>query len=136
LCNAIGIEGAAHGILVNCLAPNAATRLAQDVDPETLKLLMPVVGKFMSAMLPDFVTPLAIYLASEDAPKDHGVYSAVGGRFARIFVGVTEGWYSTRTSPCTVEDVAAHFAQIEDRTRYTVPRMLFEEYSAVADGIR
>jgi NAD(P)-dependent dehydrogenase (short-subunit alcohol dehydrogenase family) len=135
LANAVGIEGAAHGILANTIAPNAATRLAQDVDPQTLEKLMPVVGKFMSAMTPDFVTPLAIFLASRDAPQDHGVYSAVGGRFARIFVGVTQGWYSSRTSPCSVEDVAAHLAQIEDRSRYTVPRMLFEEYIAVADGL-
>jgi len=135
LSNAIGIEGAAHGILSNTLAPNAATRLAQDVDPETLKLLMPVVGKFMSAMSPDFVTPLAVYLASEQAPTVHGVYSAVGGRFARIFVGVTEGWYSSRSTPCSVEDVAQHFAQIEDRSRYTVPTMLFDEFIAVAKGI-
>lgn len=135
LSNAIGIEGAAHGILSNTLAPNAATRLAQDVDPETLKMIMPVVSKFMSAMSPDFVTPLAVYLASEQAPKVHGVYSAVGGRFARIFVGVTEGWYSSRTTPCTVDDVAEHFAQIEDRSKYTVPTMLFDEFVTVANGI-
>lgn len=135
LANAVGIEGAAHGILANTIAPNAATRLAQDVDPATLEKLMPVVGKFMSAMSPEFVTPLATYLASREAPREHGVYSAVGGRFARIFVGVTRGWYSSRTAPCSAEDVAAHFAEVEDRSQYSVPGMLFEEYIAVAREI-
>ena len=80
-----------HGIRVNCLAPNAATRMVQSVDPATLERLMPIVGKFYSAMSPDFVTHLlAVYLASRDCPH-HGIYSAMGGRYAHIFIGVTEG---------------------------------------------
>ena len=135
LSNGIAQEAEGHEIVTNCLAPNAATRLVQDTDPKITEILMPVAGKFMGAMTPEFVTPLAVFLASEMAPREHGVYSAVGGRFARIFAGVTQGWYGPRDKPCTVEDVAAHIGEIEDRSNYSVPVSLFEEFKAVADGI-
>ena len=135
LSNGIAQETDGHDIVTNCLAPNAATRLIQDTDPEITKILMPMMSEFMDAMTPEFVTPLAVFLASEMAPREHGVYSAVGGRFARIFAGVTRGWYSQREKPCTVEDVAAHIGEIEDRSNYSVPGSVFEEYKAFADGL-
>lgn len=135
LANVLALENAEYGIHVNCLAPNAMTRLAQSVDPATLERLAPVMVKFATAMDPSFVTPLAVYLASEAAPAGNGIYSAVGGRYARIFLGVTRGWYGPRDTPASVEDVAAHIGEIEDRGHYTVPGCLIDEFKYAADGI-
>ncbi len=58
MMNTLVIEGAKYGIRVNCLAPTAATRMTEDIlSPEMLDMLKP-----------EYVTPAATFLVSEDAP--------------------------------------------------------------------
>jgi hypothetical protein len=56
------------------------------------------------------------------------VYAAGAGRFARIFVATTDGYVHRGGAP-SVEDVAAHWAEINDETTYSVPTDL-EDWSA------
>ncbi len=72
----------------------------------------------MAQMSPALVAPMAVFLAHEACPVTGEVYAAGGGRFARVFIGVTEGYLSAAP---TLEDVAAHWAAINDEPGYSVP---------------
>ena len=77
LMNVLAIEGAAHNVRVNCLAPGAATRMTASVPGSTIDMSKPP-----PAMSPALVTPAVLYLCSEDAPSAHTIHAA-GGRFSR-----------------------------------------------------
>jgi hypothetical protein len=48
------------------------------------------------------------------------IYSAGARRFARIVLAQAQGWVSTDATP-TVEDVAAHWDEINDASNHAVP---------------
>jgi NAD(P)-dependent dehydrogenase (short-subunit alcohol dehydrogenase family) len=104
LARSLATAGAKHGITVNCIAPAATTRMAGDGGPE-----MPA----------ELAAPMVAYLAHEACPVSGEVYVAGGGRFARLFVGSTQGWVADGDP--TIEDVAEHWATINDETGYSVP---------------
>jgi NAD(P)-dependent dehydrogenase (short-subunit alcohol dehydrogenase family) len=106
LARSLATAGAAHGIMVNCVAPAAVTRMAGAVESPQ--------------MSPDLVAPLVAYLAHEDCPVSGEIYAAGAGRFARIFVAETPGYVQTDAAP-TIEDVAAHWAAVNDEHGYGVP---------------
>jgi NAD(P)-dependent dehydrogenase (short-subunit alcohol dehydrogenase family) len=108
-------------INVNCIAPNAMTRLAARTEEEQAQLPPPP-----PAMDPDNVAPMVAYLAHESCPVSGEVYVAGGGRFARLFVGVTPGYLHPGLTGSTVDDVAANWAAINDETGYYVPSDLLD----------
>ena len=135
LCNAVALEGEPFGIRANCVLPVAQTRMAEGTD---LSILRPVdlermagVGPLRDTMQPEFVTPMVVYLASEACAVSQQAFSAVYGRFARVFVGVTSGWYGPRSAPASAEAVRDHMAEIGDRSRWFVPETVFEESGLV-----
>ncbi len=108
------LSGRRHGILVNSVAPVAATRMggADDSDPDA------VVD---ADMAPELVAPLVAYLCHEDCPVSGEIYAAGGGRFSRIFIAATEGYVGADGDVPTPEDVAANWSTIDDETGYYVP---------------
>lgn len=54
-----------------------------------------------------------------------------GGRYARVFTGVADGWLAPE-GPVSVEDVVEHLPAIRDLTRFTVPQALQDELAGVA----
>lgn len=110
LARSLALAGRKHGIAVNCIAPAASTRMAGEGGPE---------------MPPEQVAPMVAYLAHESCPVTGEVYTAGAGRFARLFIGSTPGWVDDAGSP-TVEDVAAHWAAINDEAGYAVPADLMD----------
>jgi hypothetical protein len=95
--------------LVNLIAPAAFTRMAGDAN-EAVEAAMP----------PDLVAPMAAFLAHEDCPVSGEIYAAGARRFARVFIASTVGWVSPDAEP-TIEDVAQHWATINDEADYYVP---------------
>jgi hypothetical protein len=71
-------------------------------------------------MPPEQVAPMAAFLAHEDCPVSGEIYAAGAGRFARIFIASTPGYVHPGPDP-TIEDVAEHWAAINDETGYCVP---------------
>ena len=71
-------------------------------------------------MAPELVAPVVAFLAHESCPVSGEIYAAGAGRFARIFVAATEGYVHDTPEP-TVEDVARHWAAINDESGYYVP---------------
>jgi NAD(P)-dependent dehydrogenase (short-subunit alcohol dehydrogenase family) len=108
LARSLTTAGARHGIKVNLVAPAAFTRMAGRPGPGT------------DRMSPDLVAPIVGFLAHEACPVSGEVYAAGAGRFARIFVASTEGYLHAGPEP-TIEDVARHWASINDETGYDVP---------------
>jgi NAD(P)-dependent dehydrogenase (short-subunit alcohol dehydrogenase family) len=106
LAGSLATSGAAHGIKVNVIAPAAYTRMAR--------------GPGADQLPPDLVAPMVAFLAHEDCPVSGEIYAAGARRFARVFIGVTEGYLSPTPEP-TIEDVAGHWAAINDESRYSVP---------------
>ncbi len=109
----LAVEGAKNNIKANAIAPVAKTRMTEE-------LLGPVADK----LGPEFVTPVVTYLAHESCPVSGEVYSVGGGRVARVFIGVTEGFVDHELSPESVRD---HFDEIRDESGYSVPGNLNEE---------
>jgi NAD(P)-dependent dehydrogenase (short-subunit alcohol dehydrogenase family) len=109
LMQTLSLEGEKHDVRVNCLAPTAATRMTEDImPPEVLKLLTP-----------ESVTPGLLFLASEQAPS-RTILCAGAGVFATSHVTLTEGAL-IGAGPDAPEQLAARFAQIDDRTGEIVP---------------
>jgi NAD(P)-dependent dehydrogenase (short-subunit alcohol dehydrogenase family) len=108
LPRSLALAGEGHGIKVNAIAPAAFTRMAgrSEATPE---------------MAPEHVAPMVAYLAHEACPVTGEVYAAGFGRFSRIFIATTGGYLD---QSATVEDVAAHWAEINDESGYDVPRDL------------
>jgi NAD(P)-dependent dehydrogenase (short-subunit alcohol dehydrogenase family) len=103
-------------INVNCIAPNAMTRLAARTEEEQAQLAPPP-----AVMDPANVAPMVAYLAHESCQASGEVYVAGGGRFARLFVGVTPGYLHPGLTGATADDVAANWAAINDEAGYYVP---------------
>jgi NAD(P)-dependent dehydrogenase (short-subunit alcohol dehydrogenase family) len=110
LTKTLYLEGAKNNIRVNTIAPLAGTRMTQDIMPE----------EAFKAFDPVNVMPAALFLVSEDAPSNV-IMGAGGGFFHTANVTMTRGKVLNGDDR-TPEGVAAHFAEISDRTGETVPQ--------------
>jgi NAD(P)-dependent dehydrogenase (short-subunit alcohol dehydrogenase family) len=137
LMNAVAIEGEPHGIAANCVLPVAHTRMATGTDPGQIRpqdaARMAGLEKLGDTLGADFVTPLVVFLASDACGLTQQTFSAAWGRYARVFVGVTRGWYGPRDAPVAAEEVREHLAEIADRGRHFVPGSVWDEAGHVIE---
>ena len=110
----------AGNILSNVIAPVARTRMTEEL-----------LGDFAKVLDPEGVTPMVVFLASEQCTFTHETFSAAAGRYARIFVGLTEGWYAGKGATPTAEDVLDHIDDIENQEGYIVPTQSGDELGAI-----
>jgi NAD(P)-dependent dehydrogenase (short-subunit alcohol dehydrogenase family) len=108
-------------ININCIAPNAVTRLGARTEQELAaqEAMAPVMD-------PALVAPMVAYLAHESCDVSGEVFVAGAGRFARLFVGVTPGYVHPGVTGVTVDDIAANWAAINDEAGYYVPGTLMD----------
>ena len=111
LTRSLATAGAEHGIRCNLVAPAAYTRMAGDLDEDS---------PMATTMAPELVAPMVAFLVHEDCPVTGEIYAAGAGRFARIVIAQAQGWVDTDGTP-TVEDVAAHWDEINDESHHAVP---------------
>ncbi|GAB3016627.1 SDR family NAD(P)-dependent oxidoreductase [Mycobacterium bourgelatii] len=128
LSNVIAIEGAEHGILSNTVLPFGFSRMVTETvgDPKVLE----EIG-FLKVIKPELVVPIIAFLASRDCHLTHQNYSACAGRFARVFVGLGDGWFAERDSEPTADDIVAHLSEVSATEPFTVPGSIFEEVFAI-----
>jgi len=128
LANVIAIEGAAHGVLANCVLPFGFSRMVAETIGDDVE---PAGDPFLSAIDPGLVVPLVTFLASRSCELTHHNYSAAAGRYARVFTGLGEGWLSTAGDTPTADDVAAHLAEVSATEPFTVPTSIFDEVAEI-----
>jgi NAD(P)-dependent dehydrogenase (short-subunit alcohol dehydrogenase family) len=133
LTNVIAIEGADHGILANAVLPFGYSRMVTDTvaDREQSREEM----AFLDAIKPELVAPLVVFLASRACDFGHRCYSACAGRFARVFVGLGEGWLADAANAPTADDIAAHLAEISGTDPYIVPLSIFDEVADICSRL-
>jgi NAD(P)-dependent dehydrogenase (short-subunit alcohol dehydrogenase family) len=128
LTNVIAIEGAAHGILANSVLPFGSSRmLTETIGGEQVAAQSP----FLRALEPELVVPIVVFLASRACEFTHRNYSAAAGRYARVFIGLGQGWLAEPGSRPTADDVAAHLAEVSATEPFSVPASIFEEVAEI-----
>jgi NAD(P)-dependent dehydrogenase (short-subunit alcohol dehydrogenase family) len=119
LMNVLVPEGRKYNINTNVISPVAETQMTSHV-----------IGKLAGLVGPQLVSPLVGYLAHESCDVTGHIYSVGGGRVARVFIGLTQGW-GDPGRPFGIEDVRDHMSEIEDLTHFTIPKGAKEDHLAV-----
>jgi NAD(P)-dependent dehydrogenase (short-subunit alcohol dehydrogenase family) len=133
LANVIAIEGAEHGILANCVLPFGYSRMVFETVGDRDRI-EPAPG-FLHAIEPQLVVPIVVYLASSACRLTHHNFSACAGRFARVFVGLADGWVPDDGRDATADDIAEHLGQITATDAYTIPESIFDEVAKVCEQL-
>jgi len=125
LSNVLAVEGAKNNIKSNVIAPIARTRLTEDL-----------LGPMAEHVTPECVTPLTVYLSSERCEETHSIYSVGGGRYARIFIAMGQGWVKGPGQAASVEEVAANWDAIHSDANYTIPDSIAGETTALLEALK
>jgi NAD(P)-dependent dehydrogenase (short-subunit alcohol dehydrogenase family) len=102
LINTLAQEGAKYNIKANALAPIAATRMTEDILPPAV----------FEKLTPEYVAPVMAYLCTEEVPDTASVFIVGGGKVQRVALFQNKG--VTFEQVPSVDDVAAHWSQIDD----------------------
>ncbi len=81
LMNNVSIEGAKYNIKCNTIAPVAASRLTEDILPPDV----------FEKLTPKFVTPLVLYLSSEENQDTKMIFNCAAGWFSRTEIMCSPG---------------------------------------------
>lgn len=109
LMQTLSLEGAKYNIKVNCLAPSAATRMAEGIlSPEKI-----------AALNPHVVSPAVLALVGEEAPT-RKIVCAGAGAFEQVHVTLTKGIYIGDAEDAA-EQLASQWDALADQTDQIVP---------------
>jgi NAD(P)-dependent dehydrogenase (short-subunit alcohol dehydrogenase family) len=121
LTKTLAVEGKKYNIHVNALAPMARTKMTESLLDEEVHLD------------PAQVASVAAYLVHENCAASGEIYSAGGGRFARYFIGLTQGHYQ---HDLDIESVRDHFDRASSTDGYLEPRAPDEELAIILQASR
>lgn len=119
LMRVLSIEGASKGIRINCVAPSARTRMTEGL-----------LGPLQDQLDPKHVAPLVAFLCSPQCEFTNEIFSAGGGRYARVFLGLTLGWYSSG-EVASVDTIAEKMGAIMDTEDFIIPASGMDELAAM-----
>ncbi|MDQ2637412.1 MAG: SDR family NAD(P)-dependent oxidoreductase [Actinomycetota bacterium] len=119
LTKTLAVEGGKYGITANAIAPFALTRMTESI-----------IGPLAPRVRPGLVSPLVAYLASERCCETGSVYTVGGGRVAKFFTAMTDGW-TRKDDQLTPEDVRDHWMEINDTSKFTLPQGMNDDFRAL-----
>lgn len=105
LMNTLCIEGEKSNIKINCIAPSAATRMTDDLMPPQM----------LEALKPEYATPAAVFLVSENAPN-RTVMFAGAGTYSTLEIRESKGMY-LKDEVRNADGVADNFDAIKDTSQ-------------------
>lgn len=104
LINTLALEGRKYSITANAVAPVAATRMTEGILPPEM----------LAQLDPAYVSPVVVYLASEECTVTGEIILADGGHYARVRYMQAKG--ARFDAIPTIDDLAAAWPQIMDMT--------------------
>lgn len=123
LTQTLAVEGEKRNIVVNTIAPVAASRL-------TATLLPP---QLLEQLRPEFISPLVLKLCHENHTDSGGLYEAGGGWIGRVRWERSRG-HAFRAPPVP-EDIAEHWSRITDFEDADHPRNSEEALMKIMDNL-
>ncbi|MFI7079399.1 SDR family NAD(P)-dependent oxidoreductase [Micromonospora sp. NPDC049903] len=123
LMNVLALEGARRGVLVNAIAPTAATRMTENL-----------LGDLTDRFDPQHVAAVATFLASEQCQLNRHILTVGGGRVGRIFLGVTPGWYGG-VAPASPDDILDSIDDICRLDDFIVPDSGADEVALIQQAL-
>ena len=104
LASALQVESAKYNIMVNTIAPMAASRLTETLMPPNI----------LELAKPEDVSPLVCLLCAEECPSTGGIYLAGMGFFAQVAIMQGEGTFLKSEGGISPEDVQGIWDKITD----------------------
>jgi len=127
LTRMVAVEGRPVGVNANIVAPAALTRMSQSKGQRTRG--SDVMGNLFKNFHAELVAPLVAWLAHDSCATTGEIFSAGGGRVARVFIAEAEGWVDR---DITAEKLRDDWAEICSPQRsFTVPRSMSDEIAQI-----
>lgn len=104
LTRTLGLEGRKNNILVNAIAPTGGTRMTEGLIPPHV----------FEQLKPELVSPLVVFLASEQCQETSGLFEVGGGWMGKVRWERSLGAGFDPKAGFDAEDVAANWQQICD----------------------
>jgi NAD(P)-dependent dehydrogenase (short-subunit alcohol dehydrogenase family) len=118
---AVAQIGADRGVAANAVLPTAFTRMTSSIPPSPFRDFME------SQFTPERVAAAVLLLAHRSFPHTGECFLVGGGRMARLFLGVTEGYVAEEPTP---EDFRDQLKAIMSTDGFGVPASRVEEFQS------
>jgi hypothetical protein len=106
LTRTLALEGRKNNIFVNAIAPTGGTRMTEGLIPASV----------FELLKPELVSPLVVFLGSEQCQDTAGLYEVGGGWMGKVRWERSLGAGFDPRAGFTPEDVAAQWSAIGDFT--------------------
>ncbi len=121
LAHCLAEEGRSKNILVNTIAPLAASRLTETIlPPEMLALLKP-----------EYVSPLVAWLCHEDCEDTKGLFEVGAGYIGKLRWERTQGHSFNTRRAMTMDEIAGKWSKITDFTDSEHPSTTNESFGTI-----
>nr|WP_206019883.1 SDR family oxidoreductase [Pseudomaricurvus alkylphenolicus] len=125
LTNTLAVEGAAKGIQANVIAPAAGSRLTETVFPTEV----------VSALKPEFITPLVVNLCSESCKESGGLFELGAGWMAKVRWQRSMGVNFDVKAGFSAEDVAESWGEICNFSEFDNPTNISESLTPLLKNV-